>query len=282
MGQVLVKPQTTSLLWRQAIKVQPDTASQPTWKSIFKACSTRQLDSTELQNGGMVVLRSHPLMGTISHDNLAPLSLPCANCRTSCGIWAVRTSGSVLLLFLRLRLVVAEGRLLRRGQVQCSVLLWASRTLHCSLGDGVPGPCHWKKLSIVWLQCVVCPAKLLGLLLACPKLGTRCVRSCRISMSSVRTGGGMLDAFGFPFPGSVWEWEVLFISRFTSLTSLMVCLCLLSSTSFFFILSKCFWAWLANWVGVLEGTKYLEMDFHSPRPKCCTPYRNCLHLQVGW
>jgi hypothetical protein len=26
----------------------------------------------------------------------------------------------------------------------------------------------------------------------------------------------------------------------------------------------------------------LEMDFHSPRPKCCTPYRNCLHLQVGW
>lgn len=47
MGQVLMNPQTTSFIMkagRQAIKVQPDTASQPTWnwKSIFKAYPTRQ------------------------------------------------------------------------------------------------------------------------------------------------------------------------------------------------------------------------------------------------
>lgn len=259
-----MNPQTTSFIMkagRQAIKVQPDTASQPTWnwKSIFKAYPTttrQQVFRWKLQNGGMAVAKSRPLMGTISHDKLAVVSLPCANCRTSRGTWAVRKSGTVLLLFLLLGSVVAPGRLLWQGQVRCSVLLWASRPFHCSLGDGVTGPCHWEKLWIVWLQCVVCPAKF-----------------------SVRTGSGIPDALVFPFPGPVWEKEVLFVSWWliTSLTSLMVCLCLLSSSSFFFILSKCFWAWLANWAGVLDGTKYLEIHFHSPRPKCCTPRRNCLH-----
>ena len=144
----------------------------------------------------------------------------------------------------------------------------------------MPETSNWK-LSDIWLSCVICSAKLLGLLLACPNSGIPCARLCRISMSSVRIVGGLLDAIPFPFPGAVQEWAEMFIPWLTSLTSLMLCLCLVSSSSFFSILSKYFWAWLASCAGVLEGTKYSEMNFHAPRPRQFTPCRKSLHLHVA-
>ena len=57
-------------------------------------------------------------------------------------------------------------------------------------------------------------------------------------MSSVRIVGGMLDAIPFPFPGAVQEWAEMFIPWLTSLTSLMLCLCLVSSSSYKFLPSN--------------------------------------------
>lgn len=38
---------------------------------------------------------------------------------------------------------------------------------------------------------------------------------------------------------------------------------------------KNFWAWLATWVGVFDGTKFLDICRHSPFPNLCRPRRNC-------
>lgn len=51
-----------------------------------------------------------------------------------------------------------------------------------------------KILYAIWLSCVICPAKFLGLLSPCSNSGIPFTRPCRMSMTSIRIGDGMINA----------------------------------------------------------------------------------------
>lgn len=68
------------------------------------------------------------------------------------------------------------------------------------------------------------------------------------------------------------KWRLITVSPITTSKRLD----LLFFLCWVFCLRKYFWAWLATCVGVLVGTKFLEMPLQSPLPSLCNPAKKVL------